>query len=90
MNPKHQKQIDAWLAEQEAKKLSDAVSYAMNPVAWHIEEKLNLPASSVTHSDCCYFVQRVGSEYLRKHLRGVGATIAARLVAEAKQHLAKP
>jgi hypothetical protein len=87
MKPKHKSEIDIWLAKREAAMLSDKVSYEMNPVAWHLEKELGVPADQITHSDCCYFVSKVGGEYLRKRLRGVGVTIAARMCKSAAEHL---
>lgn len=85
--PKHQEQIDAWLVAREAERQADKVTHEMAPVAWHLEQILGVEADTITHTDCCYFVSKVGGEYLRRKLRGVGATISARLCKAAHEHL---
>ena len=77
--------IDAWLKHQEQQKKDDKVSYEMSPVAWHLEQVTGINATKITHSDCCYFVMKVGAEYLRRKLRGVGETKAALLCKLAKE-----
>ena len=85
MNPKHQKQIDEYLAKREAEKQADKVSHEMNPVAWHLAELLEVDSEKITRADCCYFIGKVGGDYLERKLRGVGATIARRLCITAEE-----
>ena len=55
-------------------------------VRWHMSDVLEIdPETVITDAEVDAFILRMGAEYLRMRLRGIGATKAARLYAKAKE-----